>query len=407
MIAREPTPVMRDAVIGRGTAAAMSSIFAAVILVPALHQLRSDIRQGGRWSVLSLFRRIPTRESLKEFEEALARDSELGTCARRGYQTALTRILGQGNDRVLVGRDGFLFFRKEVDMVGGEGFLSRRPDTARRGSDRRGERTSVGPVAAIVDTGRQLRARGIPLLFIPIPAKPFVYPERVWPGYPAEAGPAWNRDRGRFLSALSGSGVDVLDVTDDLWRAKAEGEVFLRLDTHWSPLGLRVAADRIAGRLRTIAGVSGLAGPSRTVPVTNGGDLLRMLDLLPEHSPFALQTIEIVRPLEELPGRRLGAIGVALKKLVVVCSEWSDAADARAQLVGEDLAWRGERRRIRARNTAAGVDLNQLTLRIRRHARTRRPSAGRLISGDLAKVDRRAGRGRRKGDLLDGIGVEA
>jgi alginate O-acetyltransferase complex protein AlgJ len=297
MSARETTPVMRDALIGRGTAIAMSVIFVAAILFPALHQLRSDLKQGGRWSVLSLFRRIPTRESLKEFEEALARDSELGSSARRGYQTALTRILGQGNDRVLVGRDGFLFFRKEVDMVTGEGFLSRRPAAPRGRSDRGGEKASVGPVAAIVDTGRQLRARGIPLLFIPIPAKPSLYPERVWPTYPAEAGPAWNRDRGRFLSALSGSGVDVLDVTDDLWRAKAEGEVFLRQDTHWSPLGLRVAADRIAGRLRTIAGVSGLAGASRTVPVTNGGDLLRMLDLLPERSPFALQTVEVVRPM--------------------------------------------------------------------------------------------------------------
>ena len=42
---------------------------------------------------------------------------------------------------------------------------------------------------------------------------------------------------------------------------------------------------------------------------------------------------EIVRPLEEMPGRRLGAIGTALKKLAAVCSDWANAADARAQQI--------------------------------------------------------------------------
>jgi hypothetical protein len=40
---------------------------------------------------------------------------------------------------------------------------------------------------------------------------------------------------------------------------------------------------------------------------------------------------ELVRPLEELPGRRLGSIGTAFKKLAALCSEWAEAADARAQ----------------------------------------------------------------------------
>jgi hypothetical protein len=42
---------------------------------------------------------------------------------------------------------------------------------------------------------------------------------------------------------------------------------------------------------------------------------------------------EIVRPLEEHPGHRLGAIGVALRKLGVVCTEWATAADARSQQI--------------------------------------------------------------------------
>jgi hypothetical protein len=43
---------------------------------------------------------------------------------------------------------------------------------------------------------------------------------------------------------------------------------------------------------------------------------------------------EIVRPLEELPGRRLGAISAAYKKLAAICNEWATAADARVQQLG-------------------------------------------------------------------------
>jgi hypothetical protein len=43
---------------------------------------------------------------------------------------------------------------------------------------------------------------------------------------------------------------------------------------------------------------------------------------------------ELVRPLEELPGRRLGAIGTSLKRLAAVCIEWANEADAHAQQVG-------------------------------------------------------------------------
>ena len=42
---------------------------------------------------------------------------------------------------------------------------------------------------------------------------------------------------------------------------------------------------------------------------------------------------EAVRPLESLPGRRLGAVESAMKRLAALCSEWAGEADARAQKV--------------------------------------------------------------------------
>jgi hypothetical protein len=40
---------------------------------------------------------------------------------------------------------------------------------------------------------------------------------------------------------------------------------------------------------------------------------------------------ELVRPLEELPGHRLGAVSAAYKRLAAACTEWATAADARVQ----------------------------------------------------------------------------
>lgn len=288
MNAQKPTPLVEDAVIGRRTAVVLAAAFALLIAVPSLHQLTVDLGRTGRWSVLSLFRQVPTHASLKQFESDLSRDSELGTLARTAYQTLLVLGFREGNEKVLVGRQGFLFFRKEVEMASGPGFLGRRA-VVRRGSDAE-ERVASDPEGAISAYHRELQARGIHLVFVPIPLKPFLYPERVWPGYRG-AGPAWNRDYDLFRSRLAQAGVDVLDVTDDLWRAKAEGEVFLHADTHWTPLGLGVAADRIAAHLRPILGDGGASFPSQAVPVTSGGDLLRMMDLWPGRSPFPPQTV--------------------------------------------------------------------------------------------------------------------
>ena len=190
---------------------------------------------------------MPTHASLKQFEERLARESALGTKARLFYRECLMRWMGQGNEKIVVGQNGFLFFLQEVEMAAGPGLLKRR-SAGVRGIDGEASATSTDAVGAIVNFERQLRASGIHLVFMPLPVKPFIYPEQVWPGYPAAAGPAWNRDRDAFKARLAEAGVDVLDITDDLWNAKAQSEesLFLKLDTHWTPRGLAVAADRLA-----------------------------------------------------------------------------------------------------------------------------------------------------------------
>jgi hypothetical protein len=296
---RNHTDAPRALMIGYRTALSMAVFFTALITVPPIHQLLAEIQGGGRWRFLSLFDSIPTHDSLKQFEESLARDSILGIHARLFYKENMMRWLGQGSERIVVGREGFLFYLDEIEMAAGPGFLDRRP-RAPRGEDRSHTRASNDPIAAIVDFDRQLRDRGIHLVFVPLPVKPFVYPERVWSDYPVSAGPAWNRDRGAFIERLTRAGVDVLDVTDALWEAKdSSGEdLFLKLDTHWTPRGVGVAADQIARHVETrLRGAQRISLTTRIRHVTNFGDMLQILEIDPSRGVFTPQAVDIVQIL--------------------------------------------------------------------------------------------------------------
>ena len=108
--------------IGYTTALSMIVVFAALIAIPPVHQLCTELNRTGRWRFLALFERVPTHASLKQFEETLARESVLGARARLFYRDSLMRWLGQGNEKIVVGRDGFLFFQQEVEMAAGQDF---------------------------------------------------------------------------------------------------------------------------------------------------------------------------------------------------------------------------------------------------------------------------------------------
>jgi hypothetical protein len=287
------TPLTEEARIGRPAAGALAIVFCAILVVPSVHQMAFELGRTGRWRVTALFQEPPTRDSLKRFEESLERDSELAESLRERYQGLLTCGLGLGNEKIVRGRDGFLFFRKEVDMVTGPGFLQRRAPARRGTSGETRERKGSDRVGVIARYGQELRARGIHLVFVPVPIKTFIYPEKVWPGYPVLSGPAGNVDREAFFVNLRAAGVDVLDLAGALWKAKREGEVFLKLDTHWTPRGLGVAADLIAAHVRPLAGPGRVECPSETRIVTHGGDLLRMIDLPPEGACFPLESVEI------------------------------------------------------------------------------------------------------------------
>ena len=135
----------------------------------------------------------------------------------------------------------------------------------------------------------------------------------------------------------------MLDVTDALWQAKTNpGEsLFLKLDTHWTPRGLAIVADMVAARLKQcLPRLAHESFDTRTVSVTNYGDLLRILEVPSNSGLFAPQTVEIT---QLLPGSALSRGDDASSVLLLGDSftniyhrqemEWGDGAGLGEQLM--------------------------------------------------------------------------
>lgn len=107
------------------------------------------------------------------------------------------------------------------------------------------------PIPAIVDFQRQLKARGIDLLVVPVPPKAAIYPEKIVSAFDVgteDAAPILRR----FYEELREAGIDVLDLTPVFLQNRADkrGGVFCKTDSHWSGLGCTLAAQAIAEKIR-------------------------------------------------------------------------------------------------------------------------------------------------------------
>ena len=67
---------------------------------------------------------------MSAFEAALEDQSVIGRALRPPTQRVLSGWLGAGNERVYIGREGWLFYRPDVEYLTGRGFLDPGPPGA-------------------------------------------------------------------------------------------------------------------------------------------------------------------------------------------------------------------------------------------------------------------------------------
>ncbi len=173
-------------------------------------------------------------------------------------------LFAEGNRGVLIGREGWLFTAEEFQEA------------------RELQASLQVDAAAVRQASVELAARGIRLVVALVPAKARVYSEKLGRyTLPAAAAARYRQ----ALELLASLGVSAPDLLAPLQEARRGGEVFLRSDTHWTPLGAGVAAEALAGMVNLFLSAAGspraLFASSEGPPQEYRGDLLNFLPLGP------------------------------------------------------------------------------------------------------------------------------
>lgn len=187
----------------------------------------------------------------------------------------------EANGSVTVaGQEGWLFSASELRHLAGGPF------------------GAFDTLAAILGLNRELAARGIELLLVPVPPKAVIYADKVGADDPVVPIPVPRLDphHRAFYTLLRSQGVDVLDLTERFLddRFHGEGPLYCRQDTHWSGIGCVVAAEEIADLVRERPWFAALDTRSYRYgwqSTTIDGDLARDYDAVTAREELRLRTI--------------------------------------------------------------------------------------------------------------------
>jgi alginate O-acetyltransferase complex protein AlgJ len=178
----------------------------------------------------------------------------------RAHKDLTKPLLGLGNDLVLIGRDGRMFYLGEEAVRQSAGLIVR------------DQRVSHA-VDLLVRMNEALATRGIRFLVAPPPNGASIYQEDL---------PHWAQNPGKpteydlLLTGLAAKGVRAVDLRPAVKTARADGLVFYMHDTHWTNRGAIAAFNAIVEADThpdwRIEPGSALSPPT----VRKGGDLARM-----------------------------------------------------------------------------------------------------------------------------------
>lgn len=245
-------------------------------------QIQALPDEGGLWSRIVARNRV-VLAGLSAFESALEDESRMGRTLRPGAQAFMTQPLGVGNERVYVGRDGWLFYRPDVEYITGRPFLD--PAQMRRRVRAAPEWTTPpapDPRPAILQFHSDLAARGIVLIVMPTPVKPAVHPDMLSAGFAAHAGVVQNASYRALIDDLRRAGVQVFDPSESLAASRHSGPQYLPTDTHWTPEAMETIAALAATVIASSVTLPPMPEPGYLIEraeVQNAGDTAMMLDL--------------------------------------------------------------------------------------------------------------------------------
>jgi hypothetical protein len=296
--------------------------FLALIGVIAPSEIIWELRDGEPPQIADLFRRMPTRANLRQLEGSLESNCRLARTIRPWMQYARFVLLEDAGDKAVIGRAGWFFYRPAVQyliepwLLPG-GTLKRSLGVGSQTEEKPSPRPSALTMppndgqddifGAILTFRDDLAKRGIKLVVMPAPNKASVYPEMLAARATGMSEPVNVKTRD-VLAKLKEAGIEIVDlfeVYDKARQAAGSPEYYLAQDSHWSPEGMRLAADAVARRLLDSAWVD--KGPVKyeTKPVTveRYGDVLRMMRVPQVERLYEPQRMDCTQVVDAQTGR--------------------------------------------------------------------------------------------------------
>jgi hypothetical protein len=286
--------------------------FLAMVAAVAVSQVVFDLREGDTPQIVELFRQPPTPASLRRIETRLENGCKLAQVVRPWMQFARFVLLEDAGDKALLGRDGWFFYRPAVQYLVEP--VRSVPVRAYLPSDEKkitpdGVTTNVRDdlFDAITSFRDDLAKRGIKLLVMPSPNKASVYPEKLAARAAGMATPV-NPTTRDVLARLKQAGIEVVDLFEVYAQARqAAGSpaCYLAQDSHWSPEGMRLAAETVARRLLDSGCVE--KGTTRyelkSVVVERYGDVLQMIRVPQVQKLFDPQKMSCTQVIDSGTGK--------------------------------------------------------------------------------------------------------
>ena len=271
---------------------ALAVAFLAAISSVGLLQAGIEVSHGGRPKLLDLFRRAPTAANLRSYEKELDQASWLTRHTRPAMQFLRFVVLKETPEQVLPGRESWFFYRPAVQY-----YVEPLPPKHLSGQ------APDDPVPAITAYRDELARRGVHLLVMLVPNKAAVYPEMAAARARSADPPVYAHTLG-VCARLREAGIEMVDLHALYTRARAEKPetlYYLPADTHWSPEGMRLAAEQVARHILDRGWLTRGTARYRLqgVTVCRQGDLLEMLEnpwIAALYPPAEVECLQVVGP---------------------------------------------------------------------------------------------------------------
>lgn len=264
--------------------------------------------EGSAWNrLVAANRRL--RQNIEDYERQLEDRSLLTRRLLGPTQSWLTAMSGLGNEKVYVGKGGWLFYGPDVDYLTGPGFLE--PAVLERRA--RGGKDHTLPPApdprpAILEFHKQLAHRGIALVLMPTPGKAAIHPEKLSSRFDFGGAPLNNASFQQFQRDMEAGGVLLFDpapLLAEKSNASRGSPQFLRTDTHWTPEAMQFVAEQLAAFIDShcpLAPRARVLFGERQQDVENLGDIAAILNLPEWQTLFPRETVTI-RPISDPDGQ--------------------------------------------------------------------------------------------------------